>query len=250
MKYHIARGDDKLGEHNDLDITGGLRRGEFLPTDLCWSAGMPDWEPLSTRFDVQPNEPKEPETDPFSALDGAPGSLSHPRPGDLELANRWQRLMATLLDGITVMPAMLLISKALDSEVFAERLQKLPPETWAATYNQHINDTVAAHPERFYLPVAIFIGLGLINATLLTLRGQTLGKWFTGLRIVKFQTGLNPGFISAVLLRSIAISLLYNAPYVGLGILVFDIACIFRPDKRCLHDLIADTMVIRIARQR
>ena len=245
MKYHIARGDEKLGEHNDLDVTGGLRRGEFLPTDLCWSAGMPEWEPLSARFEVEPDEP---ETDPFSTLDGASTAL--PRPGDFELASRWQRLMATLLDGITVMPAMMLISKALDSEVFAERLQTLPPETWAATYNQHINDTVAAHPERFYLPMAIFIGLGLINATLLTLRGQSIGKWFTGLRIVKFQTGLNPGFISAVLLRSIAISLLYNAPYIGFGILLFDIACIFRPDKRCLHDLIADTMVIRVRRQR
>ena len=74
MKYHIARGDEKLGEYNDLDVTGGLRRGEFLPTDLCWSAGMPGWEPLSSRFDVQPDEPNEPETDPFSALDGAPAA--------------------------------------------------------------------------------------------------------------------------------------------------------------------------------
>ena len=45
MKYHIARSDEKLGEFNDLDIAAGMRRGEFLPTDLCWAKGMTDWEP-------------------------------------------------------------------------------------------------------------------------------------------------------------------------------------------------------------
>lgn len=247
MKYHIAREDEKLGEHNDLDIARGLRRGEFRPTDLCWTAGMTDWEPLSARFEV---EPEEPDTDPFSSLE--PESLSRPRPGDFQLASRWQRLAASLLDMMTVMPAMMLFSEALDWEVFSQRLQTLPPETWAVTYHQHVQETFAAHPERFYLPFAMLIGLGLINATLLTLltlRGQTLGKWITRLRIVKFQTGVNPGFISALLLRSIAMGMLYNAPYIGSGILLFDIACIFRPDKRCLHDLIADTVVIRITRQ-
>jgi uncharacterized RDD family membrane protein YckC len=40
-------------------------------------------------------------------------------------------------------------------------------------------------------------------------------------------------------------SILGSITYVGPGIQLFDITCIFRADHRCLHDLIADTMVVR-----
>jgi len=87
-----------------------------------------------------------------------------------------------------------------------------------------------------------------VNVIMLTLRGQSIGKWLTGIRIVMFQSGAPAGFVRAVLLRSFVISVLGSISYVGPGIQLFDILCIFRQDRRCLHDLIADTMVVRTAR--
>jgi len=83
---------------------------------------------------------------------------------------------------------------------------------------------------------------------MLSMRGQSIGKWLTGIQIVMFQSGAPAGFVRAVLLRSFVMSVLGSVAYVGVGIQLFDILCIFRQDRRCLHDLIADTMAIKVRR--
>ncbi len=44
---HIARGGANLGTFSVEGVGEGLRTGRFLPTDLAWEAGMPEWRPLS-----------------------------------------------------------------------------------------------------------------------------------------------------------------------------------------------------------
>lgn len=88
---------------------------------------------------------------------------------------------------------------------------------------------------------------------LLSLRGQSLGKLITGLRIERID-GTRAGFVNAWLLReavitvgSMALSLL---PFIGPIFLrpvyyLVDWCMIFRADRRCLHDLIAGTRVVQ-----
>lgn len=44
---HVARDGAKIGAFSIEEVREGLRTGRFLPGDMGWEAGMPDWRPLS-----------------------------------------------------------------------------------------------------------------------------------------------------------------------------------------------------------
>jgi uncharacterized RDD family membrane protein YckC len=76
---------------------------------------------------------------------------------------------------------------------------------------------------------------------LLIVSGQTLGKKMMGIKIVMENTKKNGGFVPNVLLRVLVNSALGIVPFYGL----VDILFIFREDRRCIHDLIAGTIVVK-----
>lgn len=93
----------------------------------------------------------------------------------------------------------------------------------------------------FPLAVVYVLGLAVVQVVLLTVAGQTLGKKALDIRIVKVETGRNGGFVTNVLLRSILNGALGLIPLYSL----VDILFIFRSDRRCIHDLIAGTVVVK-----
>lgn len=86
----------------------------------------------------------------------------------------------------------------------------------------------------------------VIQIWLLTTRGQTIGKRLLGIRIVRFADNTNPGFVGAVLLRSIVPGIIGVVPYLGFIFTIVDYCFIFRDDRRCIHDLIASTKVVKV----
>jgi len=44
---HVNRSGTSLGVFSEEDVRAGLRSARFLPTDLGWREGMPQWQPLS-----------------------------------------------------------------------------------------------------------------------------------------------------------------------------------------------------------
>ena len=94
------------------------------------------------------------------------------------------------------------------------------------------------------------IAVGLIAVAIaqwvyLIRHGQTLGKKMLGIRIVKVSDEAIPGFGKIVLLRTLIPALLTGIPVVGLILFLIDALLIFRDDRRCVHDLIAETKVIK-----
>lgn len=81
----------------------------------------------------------------------------------------------------------------------------------------------------------------VIQLTYLTTRGQTLGKMMCKVKIVMLADGMNGGFVPNVLLRTIVNGLIGMVPFYG----IVDIFFIFREDRRCIHDLIAGTVVVK-----
>jgi len=71
--------------------------------------------------------------------------------------------------------------------------------------------------------------------------GQTLGKKLLGIRIVRAADGRPAGFVRALVLRSFVNNLF---AWFWIYALV-DAVFIFRTDRRCVHDLLAGTKVVR-----
>ncbi len=84
----------------------------------------------------------------------------------------------------------------------------------------------------------IAIGVVLLNfGVLASLRGQTLGKWATGLRIVR-QDGKPLTILSSLLRHLVGYPL--SLLTLGLGFFL----AVFNAQGRALHDLIAGTVVV------
>jgi uncharacterized RDD family membrane protein YckC len=89
-----------------------------------------------------------------------------------------------------------------------------------------------------------WLGLLVTQMVFLVKRGQSLGKMAVGIKIVRVADDSVPGFVKVVLLRMFVPSILAAIPYAGALIWLADVLFIFRDDRRCLHDLIAETKVV------
>ena len=101
--------------------------------------------------------------------------------------------------------------------------------------------------EGFMIGVTVMV-IGLIillsiNIYYLYQNGQTIGKRLLGIKIIRTD-GDRASLPRLLFLRAFLISLIGNIPYIGMVFMIVDPLFIFRSDKRCIHDLIADTKVI------
>jgi len=88
------------------------------------------------------------------------------------------------------------------------------------------------------------LGLFIYQWVLISRTGQSLGKKWTGIRI-ELVDGNRIGFASGVVLRNWVPKLMGVLPYLGFLFQLADILFIFRQDRRCIHDHIAGTRVVR-----
>ena len=148
---------------------------------------------------------------------------------ELELAGRGRRIAATLID-IVLVPVVaifiMLVTRVLEHA-----------QDW--TENA--------------MPIARMLGLGLasyllLNGWLLGTRGQTAGKAIMGIAIVSTATGAKAPLWKLLLIRFWFFPALYMifSPYTAIVPLV-DQIFIFGKQRRCLHDLLCGTSVVRRA---
>lgn len=88
------------------------------------------------------------------------------------------------------------------------------------------------------ITISIFL---IIQIYYLSTVGQSIGKKVMKIKIVKLNAKQSPGFATTVLLRSSVNFLLWGM--IPLYCLI-DPLFICREDKRCIHDLMAGTLVI------
>lgn len=88
---------------------------------------------------------------------------------------------------------------------------------------------------------ALFV---LINGYLLAREGQTVGKKLMGLRIVR-SDGSRATLARLAGLRYGVTFLITAVPLVGGLYSLVDVLLIFRESRKCLHDNIADTIVVQ-----
>lgn len=147
--------------------------------------------------------------------------------GELDLATRGERLGAALVDVVIMLAIMIPLmvvggywemAMATDGDVGF-----LATMLWAA------------------IGFAVFV---VVHWAPLNANGQTWGKRVLGIRIVDMEGGKLPiGRLLA--LRYAPVQVVANLPAIGMVLGLVNVLLIFRSDRRCGHDLVAGTQVVK-----
>lgn len=149
---------------------------------------------------------------------------ARPAGPEYRLGGRFARLIAVGIDTIVAIPVLYACYAGSDPETLTNPLSLL---------------------------MTLFLGLCgvvLVQGLFLAFRAQTIGKMLLGLRIIDVATGRRAGFARLVFLRMLVTSLLSALAGIGWIFGLIDCLFIFREDRRCLHDFIAGTRVVRATR--
>jgi uncharacterized RDD family membrane protein YckC len=137
-------------------------------------------------------------------------------------AERSTRLLAALADGLLAVPVWLPL-------VIGSRLV--------------ISEKRTAGIVLLVIGLVALIALAVYQLTLLSRHGQTWGKRWQNIRIVR-ANGERIGFGRLFGLRIIAPAVVGAIPFVGGLFSLANILWIFGSERRCLHDHLADTIVV------
>ncbi len=94
-----------------------------------------------------------------------------------------------------------------------------------------------------YITLYSFVMYLLINGYFLAKDGQSIGKKVAGTRIVR-SDGSKADFKRIIGLRLLPLYALSLIPFAGRLVGLVDSLLIFRQTRKCLHDNIADTIVV------
>ncbi len=250
MRYFIGKNGQRLGPFIGSEVREQLAAGSISYDDLVWRDGMAAWAPVRSEFpppEAPPGNPPggSPAAPPFAAPSpahpaGLPSAPIHTFVADDSpvLAGRGRRLAGALLD-FSVAFLCLLPGIIAFWPKFIEIIQE------SAASNTPPDEAVV---QRLYMEAAgpwmwLLLVLFVVQMTLLTLRGQSLGKLICGTRIVR-RDGRRAGFVHAFLLRYLVFNFATGIPKFGMLLAIVNPLLIFREDRRCLHDLLAGTVVV------
>jgi uncharacterized RDD family membrane protein YckC len=141
------------------------------------------------------------------------------------LAGRGIRLVAVLLDAVFAGIAFWIISL-------------VTPLSWSPAPGVNLVRFLAING------LVGFIIFVVLHGYLLATRGQTIGKALLKVRIVR-SDGSRASLLRIVGLRFLPTTVISLIPLVGGLYATIDSLLIFRESRRCLHDNIADTIVVK-----
>ena len=145
--------------------------------------------------------------------------------GERELAGRGTRLAAIIVDVIVLLAVNI-------------------PIAWALGWiSLDAEPTAAEHVRNTLLGIVLFL---VVNGVLLARHGQTVGKRLLGIRIVRSDGSR----VDALRMFGIRYGVgwlleLIPAQAILLTYALVDALLIFRDSRKCLHDTLADTIVVR-----
>jgi len=150
------------------------------------------------------------------------------------LAGRVARLGAFILDSVLSVFCLIPLMSSTFTDMAARG-------TYSLAYADAINLTENG---RIKSAAWVMLVLVAVQIVMISVRGQSLGKLLFRIRIARLRDERNPGFVHAFLLRSVLPGLIEIIPVFGMFFMLVDVCFIFREDRRCLHDLIAGTVVV------
>ena len=144
-----------------------------------------------------------------------------------QLASRGDRLLAVIVDLLVALAV--LIPVGIYNGYFSAAYQgRTPP--------------LAVYLETF---VVCWVWFFLVNGYLLKRSGQTVGKRFLDIRICDYRTPAVPPFWRLLLRFGVSSIVPGLLGLIGSLFSSADVLFIFRKNRRCIHDLLASTRVVK-----
>jgi uncharacterized RDD family membrane protein YckC len=157
-----------------------------------------------------------------------------------ERATRGQRFGAKFIDGlcwtVPFIPAYLMAWPTI--------LRSAKPGGHPGTGAIGVWTILAGTGIAFYIGALLILGLIVVTAVLVHRNGQTIGKKTLGIKIVRTD-GSRATLARIFWLRYLVNTLLSLIPALGSLYVLVDILFIFGKPQRCIHDYIADTIVVK-----
>jgi uncharacterized RDD family membrane protein YckC len=149
---------------------------------------------------------------------------------DTDLAELGERLAAALIDGVIMLCIML-------------------PAMFFGGYFKAVMDAALSGAKPPLGLVAMWGGIGFLALVVvqgypLNATAQTWGKRILKIRIVDID-GSKPPLARLLAMRYLPVQIASLIPIIGSLLPLVDVLFIFRKDRRCVHDLIAGTKVIK-----
>ena len=170
--------------------------------------------------------------------------------GNVVLAPIMSRVLATALNGLLYILAIFPLVMALTKmDIDYSKFQDIQNMDAALQYSMTLMEQLPS--STLMMSQVMVFGLFALQLVFITLRGQSLGKLLTGIRVVDQTTHRLPSFIKLVGIRTLLLFIIYNLLFSFTSFLGFVIIAIHyymasrSPENIGWHDKLAKTLVVK-----
>ena len=170
--------------------------------------------------------------------------------GDLVLAPIMSRVLATALNGLLYVLAIFPLVMALTKmDVDYTKFQNIQDMDAAYQYSMTLMESIPS--STLMMSQVMVFGLFALQLVFITLRGQSLGKLITGIRVVDQTTHRLPSFTKLIGMRTLLLFIIYNLLFSFTSFLGFVVIIVHyymaskSPENIGWHDKLAKTLVVK-----
>ena len=170
--------------------------------------------------------------------------------GNVVLAPIMSRVLATALNGLLYILAILPLVMALTKmDVDYTKFQNIQDMDAAYQYSMTLMESIPS--STLMMSQVMVFGLFALQLVFITLRGQSLGKLITGIRVVDQSTHRLPSFSKLIGMRTLLLFIIYNLLFSFTSFLGFVVIIVHyymaskSPENIGWHDKLAKTLVAK-----
>ncbi|WP_227511719.1 MULTISPECIES: RDD family protein [unclassified Psychrobacter] len=170
--------------------------------------------------------------------------------GNVVLAPIMSRVLATALNGLlyvlAIFPLVLALTKM---DIDYSKFQDIQNMDAAYQYSMTLMESLPS--STLMMSQVMVFGLFALQLVFITLRGQSLGKLITGIRVVDQTTHRIPSFLKLIGMRTLLLFIIYNLLFSFTSFLGFVVIAIHyfmaskNPENIGWHDKVAKTLVVK-----
>lgn len=170
--------------------------------------------------------------------------------GNVVLAPIMSRVLATALNGLLYILAILpLVMALMEMDVDYTKFQNIQDMDAAYQYSMTLMESIPS--STLMMSQVMVFGLFALQLVFITLRGQSLGKLITGIRVVDQSTHRLPSFSKLIGMRTLLLFIIYNLLFSFTSFLGFVVIIVHyymaskSPENIGWHDKLAKTLVVK-----